>query len=295
VVFAIHARKIPMVQVLHDHYNICPNSQMFKNGRNCVRQCRECWLMRMLHRALTNKIDAVVGVSQYILERHLSEGAYTKVPVKQVIHNVLSAKALGLEKATALREKARIERGNVNVRFGFIGVVSAFKGIERALEAFMALNEPTSELLVAGTGKPKYIALLKEKFPMPQIKFLGQVAPQEFFSAIDVTIVPSLWQENFPGVVSESFAFGVPVIASRRGGIPEMLIGNMSGLLFEPDRPDELGRSMRYFVDHPDEIARMGGNALAASKPFLDFENWATSYELVFKKVCGTANRKGIG
>ena len=214
----IRARKIPIIQILHDHYNICVSTLMFKNGRNCIKQCGSCRVMRAPHRELTNGVDAVVGVSRYILDRHLAHGAFAKVPIQRVIHNARSADALGLDEAPVLRAKAQAERGDIDIRFGFIGALASNKGIEVVLEAFARLNNFRAEIWVAGIGKPDYVAMLKSRFEGPRVRFLGQVRPREFFTAIDVTIVPSNSQESLAMVVMESFAFGVPVIGSRQGG-----------------------------------------------------------------------------
>ena len=62
----------------------------------------------------------------------------------------------------------------------------------------------------------------------------------EALANLDVLVVPSIWQENSPFVIREAFAAGVPVVASRIGGIPETVQDGENGLLFEPG---ERGRS----------------------------------------------------
>jgi glycosyltransferase involved in cell wall biosynthesis len=243
----LSARKIPIIHVLHDHYAICVNSMMFKGGKNCVGQCVECRVMRAPHRRLGNLVDAVVGVSQYILDRHLAHGVFTNVKVKQVIHNVADPTILRLAEAPALRAK-RLALGPAALRFGFIGQLSESKGIEYLLEVFAAWNGSGAELLVAGRGKPDYEAMLRSRFAGETIKFVGQVTPLDFFTAIDVLIVPSLWQENFPGVVVEGLLFGLPIIASRRGGIPELLNNLEGNILFDPDTPGALLRAMDSYL-----------------------------------------------
>jgi glycosyltransferase involved in cell wall biosynthesis len=56
----------------------------------------------------------------------------------------------------------------------------------------------------------------------------------------DIVVVPSLWEEAFGLIVAESMASGTPVIASRIGGIPELIENDVSGHLFEPGNAEEL-------------------------------------------------------
>jgi len=281
----IRNRNIPVIQILHDHYNICPNSTMSRAGKNCARQCGSCRIMRTPHREITNRVNAVVGVSQYILDQHLACGAYADVPIKRVINNVRSAAMLGLADSAELRRKAAASRRPGTIRFGFIGGLTPEKGIELLLEVFTAWNNPDAELWVAGTGKPDLVTRLTARYAAPRIKFLGTTEPKDFFTAIDVTIVPSLWQEPFAGVVAESFAFGVPVIAAKRGGLPDMVSNNETGLLFEPNEPGALLAAMTQYAASPNFTAKLAQNALAASPRFLDTAGWNAAYRDLIDEV----------
>ena len=72
---------------------------------------------------------------------------------------------------------------------------------------------------------------------MTNIEFLGAKWGDELEDILynaKYVVVPSVWYENFPYVILQSFAAGVPVIGSNRGGIPELL-NNERGLLFNPE------------------------------------------------------------
>lgn len=282
---AIAKRKIPMVQVLHDHYNLCVNSMMFRNGRNCTGQCADCRVMRLPHRVLTNQVDAVIGISQYILDRHILNGAFTKAKVKRVIHNARSADLLGLRTMQERPARAMTPLGDLNIRFGFIGTLVPSKGIEELIVAFARLNDPRAELWVAGAGKPEYETLLKRVAEDARITFMGQMKPAAFFTAIDLLVVPSLWQEPLGMVVAESFVFGVPVIGSARGGIPEMITDGQTGFIFEPDAPGALTEALRRCADVPEMLPVMAWNAQRVGTKFLDTDAWYQSYIAVINEV----------
>jgi hypothetical protein len=86
IINEIKRSKIPSVQVLHDQYYRCPNSNMFKNNHACITQCNLCSLMRIPHKKLTSNFSAVVGVSSYVVNGLVDDGFFKGVPV-HVIHN----------------------------------------------------------------------------------------------------------------------------------------------------------------------------------------------------------------
>jgi glycosyltransferase involved in cell wall biosynthesis len=281
----IRERQIPVIQILHDYYNICANSTMSRGGRNCAAPCLSCRALRLPHRQITSQVNAVVGVSDYILERHLECGAFADVPIKRVINNVRSAASLGLAEAPMLRRQASARRDAGTTRFGFIGSITKEKGIEMLLEAFAGWDDPATELWVAGVGKPEDVNRLIARHAGPRVTFLGSVEPKHFFTAIDVSIVPSLWQEPFAGVAAESLAFGVPVIAARRGGLEDIVAHGRNGLVFEPDEPGALTAAMMRCAAAPELIQQMAKKAQDDAARFLDTAQWNNAYTQLIEEV----------
>jgi glycosyltransferase involved in cell wall biosynthesis len=92
--------------------------------------------------------------------------------------------------------------------------------------------------------------------------------PAAFFSEIDALVVPSIWEEPLGRVVHEAFAFGKPVLASRMGGIPEIVQDGVNGILVEASSSTALATAMRAACDNPASLARMGRAALECSPAF---------------------------
>ena len=67
-------------------------------------------------------------------------------------------------------------------------------------------------------------------------------------SNLDVLVVPSIWPENSPLVIREAFLAGVPVVASRIGGIPETVTDGVNGLLFTPGDVADLRRTLQRLI-----------------------------------------------
>lgn len=271
---------VPAVQVLHSYYLICVKTSMYRKGRICVNQCMDCRVFRLPHRALSRNVAAVVGVSQYILKRHRDLGYFEDVPIQRVIHNARAPRTLGIE-------EAMVTAPHAGLRFGFIGRLDVIKGIEPLIDAFLAADLTNSELWIAGSGKQHEEERMHSKTQDPRVRFFGRVAPRDFYPQVDVVVVPSLWNDNLPGVVFEALAFGKPVIGSRRGGIPEMIHHGENGLLFEPDAPGELKAALEAMTDDV-RRAQLAAQAKPSSTTFTDIAGWVAQYEVLYRDVANT-------
>jgi glycosyltransferase involved in cell wall biosynthesis len=271
--------KIPIVQVLHDYYAICPKTTMFNNGRNCEKPCVDCTILRLPHAHASNKLSAVVGVSFAVLDRHLKAGLFSDVPLKRIIHN-----------ACTLKEPKPAQRNQDGLTFGFIGTLTLVKGIESLAEAFIRLTaqyDRPMRLLIGGSGKDEYVAELKRRYASDCVLFLGRVDPAVFFNQIDVTIIPSIWNEPFPGVVYESLGYGTPVIGAKRGGIPEIIKHEKNGLIYDPDELYALDASMLRVLEDPELLAKMRKGASPSVRDFVNEDRMFVQHEKLYEEVLG--------
>lgn len=273
---AIRRSQTPMIQVLHDLYNLCPNSNMYRNGKACAQQCTLCKFFRLFHPKFSKAVDAVVGVSRFVLERHLQNNLFHRAGIKRVIHNVRLIRPMP-------RKSHRPE--NNQVIFGYMGTLTPAKGIEMLLDVFKNLNLPNTNLLVAGKGKKQYEESLIARFASSKIRFVGFFSPERFFPMIDILIVPSIWEEALGMVIPEAWAFGVPVIGARRGGIPEMIKPGKNGYLFDPEHPEDLASIISEITKSPHTIESLIPNAVASAKPFLDVQHWTAQWESIYREI----------
>ena len=256
---AVKARQLPLVHTLHDQYLLCPYSTMFKNGKNCDTRCLGCRLCSAPRGHMTNRVDGVIGVSRFILQRHLDLGFFAAARAA-VVHSGYQPPAGA---ATAPAAEARLP-----LRIGFLGRLEPGKGLHRLIDAFLRLPPGVAELRIAGTGDPAYEASLRQRVgERGDVRWLGFVAPEAFLPEVQLLVVPSIWHEAMGRVVLEAFAHGIPVAGADRGGIPE-LIDPSCGWIFDPDRPDDLAEILRRCVDRPQRLEEMRQAATAASRRF---------------------------
>jgi glycosyltransferase involved in cell wall biosynthesis len=272
----LYKHKIPCVQVLHDQYLICPRS-MFKKNAVCKKRCLKCEALRYIHKKKSNKLTAVVGVSKFILNKFLDFGYFKDNPIKRTIHNVRN---YDLHKVYNYRKLT-----DEDMVFGFIGAIAQHKGIEKLLAVFSNIEKDNWRLIIAGSGESSYFNYLSEKYTHPRISFLGRVKPEEFYPNVDVTIVPSIWEDTFPGVVFESFIFGKPVIGSNRGGIPEMIQEGVNGEIFDVDSDGDLANRMVRFAEKISFWRNKYDIIQKSAEKFNNYSAWIENYEKLYIEV----------
>ncbi|MBD1906876.1 glycosyltransferase family 4 protein [Trichocoleus sp. FACHB-6] len=177
----------------------------------------------------------------------------------------------------------------------YVGRLDKEKGIETLLKAFSLLLKSGYKLRLFIAGKPlsteqEYQNSLEELVTNLGIKehtsFLGHVNDTtSLYQVSDVTVLPSLWPEPFGRTIIESMACGTPVVASRTGGIPEILTGEFERGLFETgnerDLADKLLKIMHWRDSYPHLQQRCRTHVLCN----FDRENMINSIEKVFMKV----------
>jgi glycosyltransferase involved in cell wall biosynthesis len=107
------------------------------------------------------------------------------------------------------------------------------------------------------------------------------------YSRFDLLVVPSLWPENSPLVIHEAFLAGVPVVASRIGGIPELVADGVNGVLYDPASPAALAGALRGLVLEPDRITQLAGRAPAVKSIADDARDWERRYEALVHEARG--------
>jgi glycosyltransferase involved in cell wall biosynthesis len=152
---------------------------------------------------------------------------------------------------------------DVALRVGFLGQVAPHKGLHVLIPAVRALRERRVELIIRGdlTREPAYVASLRALTAGdPRIVFAGPIVDgrvDAFFGAIDVLAVPSVWYENAPLVMLEAKRAGVPVLASRLGGMAELVRHDVDGLLAEPGSPAAFAGQLERLIAEPALLDRL--------------------------------------
>jgi len=145
------------------------------------------------------------------------------------------------------------------LRLGFLGSLMVSKAPHLLLEAAAGL--PPGSVAIELFGEPvdyhgdaSYRDQLAPLLSQPRVHLRGRIAHDDVaraLSNLDVLVVPSIWPENSPLVIREAFLAGVPVVASRIGGIPETVTDGVNGLLFTAGDAADLRRALQRLVSDP--------------------------------------------
>ena len=233
-------RNIKVVHTLRDYYLLCIKSTMFneKLNKSCEKQCLACKLYSIPKKEMSKYVDVVVGISKFILNKHLEYGYFLSAK-KEVIYN-------GVELSQNVVKK---EKSNKDIILGFVGSLSPSKGIEWLLQNFIKMDMPNIKLYIYGKGITKtYENQLKQKYKSDKIVFQGFKKPQEIYNNIDILIVPSLWNEPFGRIVPEANSYGIPVLVSNRGGLPELIEEGKNGYIFELDKEGSFEEKLKLMI-----------------------------------------------
>ncbi|WP_460220439.1 glycosyltransferase [Psychroserpens sp. MEBiC05023] len=204
----------PIVYTARDYYLLCHKTTFYKNNSRCETQCADCkFLSKKKINNVNNNVSVFVGISNYILKKHINTGLRQDL-INSVIFNSVDN--------TSISHKTK-KTSKTNV-FGFMGTISKAKGIEVLLEDFTSskINSFQFKLKIAGKGNNQYISFLKKKYQNKKIEYLGFVNPSQFYQQIDALIVPSQWEEPFGRVVIEASRYGLPIFVSENGGLTEL-------------------------------------------------------------------------
>lgn len=263
---------IPVVMTAHDYDLICPSSLLLAGGTTCtacsgrhyyraaLRRCKEGSLSGSLAVALEGYfiktlrydrlIDMVVTPSKFARDKMIECG-FDPARIR-VINNFIDG---------TLYRPSYQDDGYVL----WAGRLTVEKGVDVLLAAAAAL--PETRFLIAGEG-PCRADLEQQalKMGLNNAEFLGYVERDALIGLIGramLVAMPSIWYENFPYAILEAFALAKPVVASRIGGMPELVVDGETGMLFDAGDRAGLAEKIKALTDSPALALEMGKRARA--------------------------------
>jgi len=240
--------------------------------------------------------DALLCPSQYLAhqaEAHygLPEGAIRVIPHPLGNTPVLNREAETWRKGTLC----------------YVGRLERRKGVIEWLEAAVSVapEYPDAEFEFVGADVVGHNGISTEVFMRgliprdlrPRFRFRGeqkQASLTKFLSKARMAAVPSRW-ENFPYVCVEAMSSGLPVLASREGGMAEMIIDGRSGWLSPNARSDGLAATLRRALETPPaSLAEMGHHASADIRRMCDNESILENHLRFCDQLAGDGARRSL-
>ena len=173
-----------------------------------------------------------------------------------------------------------------------IGRVIADKGFDLALAAFasLAARFPRARLVIAGDGeaRPDLERRAAEMQIRDRVDFLGWVSPEKVPELINTSVavvVPSRWREPFGLVALQAAQMARPAVATRVGGLEEVIADRQTGLLAAPENSAALAESIAFLLEHQEAAAEMGRAGRVRAQELFGFARFADAYEGLYKKL----------
>lgn len=265
VAIAAKFMNIPVVMTVHDFNIFCPDTNPcdFGLGIECFllhyRQNKHQRLVYLLIRTIKLFFQQVLinnFVNYFICP---SKICYSQV--KQIFKkNVYHLPNFHIIDRRIYRHKRHFKY------FLYIGRLSEEKGVNVLLKAMRCLirtYKANPQLKIVGIG-PELASIeqiIKQYQIQKNVEILGYIKHQfinrYLYNSIAL-IVPSIWKENSPMIVNEAFNYCIPIIATRIGGLPEIINHNQDGFLFKKNNAMELAKYMNFLYKNPEVGYKMG-------------------------------------
>ncbi len=261
---------VPVVLRLSDFFLLCPRFDFLCKGkvcedclsrgyfscirRRCVKHSLAASAIRVfsmrLHRLMKiyDQVDAFVTPTAFMKTKLIQNG----FPAKKIRHI-----------PTFTVQQPHDTSCPVGTYGLYFGRISEEKDVETVIRAYSQMPDRT--LKIVGDDTTAEAQRLKHRVreeKLTNIEFAGMKQGEElehWIRGARFSIVPSVWYENLPNTIPESFRFSKPVIASRIGSLPEIIHDGENGLLFAPGNEYELRDRIRL-LDDDALVKRLGEN-----------------------------------
>lgn len=263
-----------------------------------LMQFNICQDHRLLRHPFWRRIDHL------ILRRFLQQGDVVLANSEQSARDVLSLGCspdkvkviycggdIQLDSQAAHRSYAL---DGAKFRLLFVGSVIERKGLRYLLQALAVLPDSSLELDVVGDtqDEPGYLAemktLIEDHGLTGQVTFHGHIADRErlrqLYRKADVFVLPSLY-ETFGIVLLEAMAFGLPIVTTTAGAIPELVKDGKNGLLVPPRDPVALAEALKRMAGSAELRRGLGQSGYEFVARRRNFYSWEAVGERVLRAI----------
>jgi glycosyltransferase involved in cell wall biosynthesis len=259
---------IPVVQMLQNFRPWCANGLFLREGKTC-EECVHHGSWRSVrygcYRGSRLATAAVARMQNSNFDRNVWRDKInicmvpTEFMRRKVIDLGIPEEKVVIKPNFVLRPPGR--RTSVGENALYVGRLSSEKGVPLAIDAFRKLAPRGLDIIGSGPEERALAAATRET---NTIRMAGRLPVEEVHRAMlrsSFLILPSICYEVFPRVLVEAMSLGVPVVASRWGGIPEIVREGETGLLFERGNAEDLAEKARRLFEDEELNLRLGRNA----------------------------------
>ena len=214
---------------------------------------------RSLYVLLARKLSGFIAVSDFMREHLHRVGA-----PRHRIHVVKSA-AFSEAEVSQIEKETAPNQNHSPTCVGIVGQIAPHKGHDCLVATVRLLKNRGCEVSVNifGVGATEYVSRLKGKIAdyglTENFHWKGyQRNRAEIYRSIDICVVPSCFDDPFPTVAMEAGAYGLPVVASRVGGLPEIIENGVTGWLVNPNEAEQFADKIEHLICNAQHAGKMG-------------------------------------
>jgi glycosyltransferase involved in cell wall biosynthesis len=263
ILVACRRAEIPVVMTVHNHILTCPNSDHLYEGKICEECVGGHEYRCVLKNCRRNVLESLAYALRSSFARRLRL-FHDNVTLFIALTNFGKSKLLQAnfreEQITVVSHATSVSKVTADTVDGeyiaFAGRISPEKGIDTLLSA----AEQIGQIQVRLAGGGPLLSRMKDRAPC-NTQFVGILSQDrlfDFYRKSRFAVVPSVWYEPFGMVIVDAMALGLPVVASRIGGLPEIVENGVTGLLFEPGNAEDLANKLRFLWENPELCRQMG-------------------------------------
>lgn len=255
--------RIPVVYHCHSYLLTCPTTFHFQKGKLCERCMggREYWCI--LKNCRANIFESIAYALRNAIARRLrlfSDNVTFLIALSEFAKRRLVNAGFRESQIVVLPNMVRVPERAIDSADGeyvaFSGRFSPEKGMDTLLMASTLL--PHLSVRLAGDGPLLSKLIAKAPQNVSFVGWLNRIQLASFYEKARFVVVPSIWSEVFGMVAIEAMSYGLPVVASRLGGLAEIVKDGITGLLFNPGDPDDLAEKMKMLWQDKELCSRMG-------------------------------------
>lgn len=182
---------------------------------------------------------------------------------------------------------------NININLLFLGRIGERKGVFELLEVLSGWkNVGNISLSIGGDGEIDRLKTIIHNNGLSQVvDYLGWVdgsVKDKLLRGGGIFVLPS-YHEGLPISILEAMNYGLPIISTKVGGIPEAVQDGVNGILIEPGDKEGLKKALLYFNENPSEIERMGRESKRLIQKFYP-ESVFLQLEEIYKELLNNEN-----
>jgi glycosyltransferase involved in cell wall biosynthesis len=302
---------LPIVVRLSDYAMLCPQAHFLRENTLCELCINGNLLPSVRYRCVQGSL-AASSLNALATGYHRSRGYFNLVNVFVTTTRFMYQKMIAagypeerLCHIPTFVDSLVFHPTNENSKGNYIayaGRLEHLKGVHILIDAIALLQEnPLGVKLkvkIVGTGNEQYIALLKQQVQRlglgSVIEFLGEIKTEELVPLLNravLTVVPSLWYENLPNAILESYACGTPVLASNLGSLVECVKEGQTGYLFKAGDAKHLADRLAFCLGQPGKLIEMGRNARETAETIYSQNQHLEKLEKLFGELVSASHK----